>query len=912
MLRMKMIFWDAETFYSKEYSLRHMDPASYILDPRFELICVSAQVDDGPIQFIDGPDFATWLKQFDPADTIMVAFNSNFDQAIAAWRYHFIPARMIDVLGLARALLGHKLRRLSLDAVGKHLGAGDKGTVLQSVVGMHRQDIINSGLWPSYQAYNAQDVRIMRTVFNTLAPSFPKAEFRLLDLVLRCCVEPRFVADVPRLEAHLTKVRLEKEALINASGFDKETLASTDGFARALEGLGVEVQTKISKTGNEIPALAKTDDFLNDLLEHDDPMVQAAAAARLGVKSTLEEARTARMIKIAKLDWSIAGLPACTMPIPLRYAGAHTQRLSGEWKINMQNLPSGRDGKDPALRLSLLAPPGYECVVGDLAQVEARITAWFTRATVLLEAFARGEDVYKVMAAEIFGITVAQITDIQRFVGKECLGADTLVLTNKGFIRIRDVQSWHKLWDGTEWVGHEGLIQNGPKPTVQLCGLSLTPDHLVLSGGWCRASKLADKNIRSQALAVGAASLPLRDICARIIRDKDFRRSLFSADVGGQSIPLIAITFTILKVRAAAFVREIKRLVQENYIGDMRIFFPMMNIVNGFSIVFPLALPDATTPATNIFTITEGAASLFISHGEQIDANGLPTSSRCQGGIIRIWIWIEQITIKATSLAICGLRRMLKMQPIKDKSVRCKSELLTLKPVYDLANAGPRQRFTILTNEGPIIVHNCVLGLGFGLAATNFHSKTGAKARSLGLDLGDLWTLQLAKDTVRKYRQVNSGTVTTWELLEQHLHGVWSGLNDEWAILGPVSIGPGCIEGPGGLRMLYETEVERAPGRDLWYSYGGKPRKIYGAACLENIVQFLARIVQMNAALRLAQRGLRMVHTVHDELVFIVPKKDVDETKRIVLEEMVRRPSWAPTLPLKAEVGSGLSYGESK
>jgi DNA polymerase I-like protein with 3'-5' exonuclease and polymerase domains len=112
--------------------------------------------------------------------------------------------------------------------------------------------------------------------------------------------------------------------------------------------------------------------------------------------------------------------------------------------------------------------------------------------------------------------------------------------------------------------------------------------------------------------------------------------------------------------------------------------------------------------------------------------------------------------------------------------------------------------------------------------------------------------------------------------------------------------------------MLYETEVERAPGRDLWYSYGGKPRKIYGAACLENIVQFLARIVQMNAALRLAQRGLRMVHTVHDELVFIVPKKDVDETKRIVLEEMVRRPSWAPTLPLKAEVGSGLSYGESK
>ena len=630
---MKFITWDAETYYDKEYSLRKMTPPEYVLDPRFELICVAAQVDDGPIQFVDGPDFAKWLEQYPADQTIMLAFNSLFDQCIAAWRYHYVPARMIDGLGMARCLLGHKLRRLSLDAVSKHLDAGVKGDAVHTVVGMRRQDIINAGLWSAYAEYNKQDVRLLRTIFNKLAPSFPKSEYRLMDLVLRCAVQPRFIADLPRLEAHYTKVCLEKEALINASGFDKDTLASSDGFARALEGLGVEVQTKISKTGNEIPALAKTDDFMNDLLEHEDPMAQAAAAARLGVKSTLEEARTARMIKIAKLDWSIAGLPACTMPIALRFAGAHTQRLSGEWKINMQNLPSGRDGKDPALRLSLLAPPGYEVVVGDLAQVEARITAWFTRATVLLEAFARGEDVYKVMAAEIFSITLAQVTDLQRFCGKEA-----------------------------------------------------------------------------------------------------------------------------------------------------------------------------------------------------------------------------------------------------------------------------------------------VLGLGFGLAAATFFIKTAAKARALGMDLGDLWTLELAKTVVRKYRHVNAPTAQMWELLEQHLRNAWAGLGNE-EVIGPIKVGHGYIEGPGGLRMLYDNEYGDVdedtapivhPGHEIWYRYGGKPRKIYGAACLENIVQFLARIVQMNAALRLAQRGLRMVHTVHDELVFIVPKKDVDETKRIVLEEMTRRPSWAPDLPLKAAVDSGFSYGDAK
>src|SRR5208282_3763294 len=103
-----------------------------------------------------------------------------------------------------------------------------------------------------------------------------------------------------------------------------------------LENLGVVVETKISDAGNEIPAVAKSDQFMKDLEEHEDPRVQAVVAARLGVKSTLEEKRCERLLAIARLPWQIAGLPPGTMPIPLRYAGAHTHRLSGDWKINMQ------------------------------------------------------------------------------------------------------------------------------------------------------------------------------------------------------------------------------------------------------------------------------------------------------------------------------------------------------------------------------------------------------------------------------------------------------------------------------------------------------------------------------------------------------------------------------------------------
>jgi DNA polymerase len=87
---------------------------------------------------------------------------------------------------------------------------------------------------------------------------------------------------------------------------------------------------------------------------------------------------------------------------------------------------------------------------------------------------------------------------------------------------------------------------------------------------------------------------------------------------------------------------------------------------------------------------------------------------------------------------------------------------------------------------------------------------------------------------------------------------------------------------------------------------------MYGPKLLENIVQALARIVVMNAALRIKDRGFLFKLQSHDELAFIVPTADVPRCMGIVLEEMRRRPSWAKELPLNAEAGHGPSYGDAK
>ena len=112
-------------------------------------------------------------------------------------------------------------------------------------------------------------------------------------------------------------------------------------------------------------------------------------SARLGVKSTIEETRTERFINIAMRG---------TMPIPLRYYAAHTGRWGGDDKVNMQNLPRNSSLKD-----AICAPTGYTMIDCDLSQIEARTLAWLAEEHDLVEAFDRGDDVYKIMASSIYG-----------------------------------------------------------------------------------------------------------------------------------------------------------------------------------------------------------------------------------------------------------------------------------------------------------------------------------------------------------------------------------------------------------------------------------------------------------------------------------------------------------------------------
>jgi DNA polymerase-1 len=97
-------------------------------------------------------------------------------------------------------------------------------------------------------------------------------------------------------------------------------------------------------------------------------------------------------------------------------AVAATGRLSSA-DPNLQNVPI-RTEWGQRIRRAFVAGPGRLLVSADYSQVELRVLAHVTGEERLIEAFARGEDIHRRTAAQVYGIDPAAVTRDMRRVAK--------------------------------------------------------------------------------------------------------------------------------------------------------------------------------------------------------------------------------------------------------------------------------------------------------------------------------------------------------------------------------------------------------------------------------------------------------------------------------------------------------------
>lgn len=89
-----------------------------------------------------------------------------------------------------------------------------------------------------------------------------------------------------------------------------------------------------------------------------------------------------------------------------------TGRLSST-DPNLQNIPI-RSEQGRKIRQAFIAPAGYKIVAIDYSQIELRIMAHLSKDEGLVNAFSQGKDIHSATAAEIFAVSLEEVTTDQR------------------------------------------------------------------------------------------------------------------------------------------------------------------------------------------------------------------------------------------------------------------------------------------------------------------------------------------------------------------------------------------------------------------------------------------------------------------------------------------------------------------
>jgi len=945
------------------YTLSKSTTEEYIRSPLFKAFgfCFHEYGSADEVLWVSHTDLPLYLAQIDWSTTAVLAHNAMFDVSILSYIYGVRPCFIFDSLSMARALRGAEGGN-SLAQLAKDYGLPAKGMAINST----------DGLWDlpphveqELAEYCAHDVRLAEQVFakllyridpqGNIGGEFPKKELRLIDMTMRMYTDPVLHLDGQMLQEALKEEAEKRAKALERAGVEEAELASNGMFAEVLRRLGTEPPTKVSKTtGKEAFAFAKNDALFQAMLNGDDEDVALVCEARLKVKSTMERTRAQRFVDISHRG---------ALPVPLAYYGAGTGRWAAAKgaNINLQNLKRGS-----FLRKAIMAPEGYALGVADLSQIEPRVLAWLSDYEELLDIFRAGGDPYAAFGAQMFtlpGMT-KESHPTQRQSAKSallgCFAADTQVLTElRGWVTITDVSTEDRVWDGVEWVTHQGVLDRGVPEVLPHQGVCATSDHEILTErGWAAWNEVRRSPSLFQS-ALSSASLPVSN-------GPDAKKALSGGAqaCGNHECAAPADGKALLHVPTCEAAEQLdatpaqKRKHTEPACCDRGLnpFAQTLSIESACLPASRLSSVAAQTRRVKSIRTTAAAASRYIRRGWMIVLRFCDTSLLLTAGTNRNCNSIAETTTGTTSPATCASSRAASTWKTNDasppeKSSPCASGSPTLKVktrVYDIALAGPRNRFTILTDAGPLIVHNCGYQLGWSSFAaqllTGFlgappkrYDKTEAKQLGVTAQMVQdflSWEDNIvrmneiphtctdeellihclaAKAIIDKYRSAAAPVTGFWELLQELIAVSLVG-GKEYNHKDVLLFRKEEIVMANGMSLRYpgiEVELDKKGRPQYSYMDGKKRRKLYAGKICNNVTQGSARIVMSDGLLRV-DPVYRVLGTVHDEGISLVPEDEAQDGYKWMIRQMTLPVKWMPGIPLAADGGVHKRYGLAK
>ena len=259
--------------------------------------------------------------------------------------------------------------------------------------------------------YAAEDADVTMKLHQTLFPELEKTPtllklfneiemplVRVLSHIERngVLIDPqKLLAQSQEIEQRLAEV----EAEVHQAAGQEFNLASTKQLQEILfEKLGLPVKKKTPKG-----APSTNEEVLEELAQEGHI-----------VPKLLIEHRGLSKLKSTYTD----KLPQMINPKTGRVHTSYHQAVTATGRLsssdpNLQNIPI-RNEEGRRIRQSFIAREGYKIVAADYSQIELRIMAHLAHDEGMLKAFAEGKDIHRSTAAEIFGVSLEEVTNEQR------------------------------------------------------------------------------------------------------------------------------------------------------------------------------------------------------------------------------------------------------------------------------------------------------------------------------------------------------------------------------------------------------------------------------------------------------------------------------------------------------------------
>jgi hypothetical protein len=424
---------DFESFFDIGYRMgKYKDSISlieFVMDDRFEFTGMGdAFISDtgtiGPTNFFKPDELQHYF------DTARIAYGLNFEKVtlvgqnlkfdclIMKEKFGITPKYTVDLLDLGNM---HDPRAPhSLDKMGKVWGAPVSKGDTNQFKGVHAKDMDYKKL----AEYCCDDIDITKFLIQTMLPAVmarPEIEMPLATHTLHMFLNTSFEIDVPRANIVQQRMLLELAAAVTRAGkvvgkdlgHDDISKPTTfvPMFEAVLEKHGEKLPMKKNNKNKLIPALAKTDQAMEELLHNSVEEIRVLAEAKVAVGGWPGH------IKKVKNTVLQAKARGGMMSGQLGYCRGKTWRWGGIGGINQHNMGGrGRAGKGThplisEVRQVYKAPEG--CVLGilDFAAIEARNLAWQARQDDLTAMFATGADIYSAFATDLFKAHVRKPRD---------------------------------------------------------------------------------------------------------------------------------------------------------------------------------------------------------------------------------------------------------------------------------------------------------------------------------------------------------------------------------------------------------------------------------------------------------------------------------------------------------------------